>query len=544
MSQVTSQGSSGSSAPLRRRLTTVPTRRSSASATVHKPWPNTLLQLLPFMLLLSWRTFCTAPVIEYVVSAPVIDHVAPALVLSDFLELAVPVDQVVQVPQVQIIEKTALTDQGTQTAESLELHPFVMWHSRREVTSPCRICPPIRVRTPVAEAPGVMGEHVLPALVVKCVAPAAPAPVAEIVAPAPVVTYTAPTPAVDSPPAVTNAASCCSGRVCCSSACRRIRCSSARCDLRSAGPCWRCACSRHRARGADASRRLRRHAHGDPQRLPPVRAEDSRCPTAGTQRPYSSRGLGTFSARTLAGRGARYLLSQCCTFSARHQEGQEGQAQALMWTVHELATACPGRYINSGPPPPALLLSFVICGRRVFPEVRRWHLRRLARQRCVAPPRPKGIGECMTEVFTALTFSRRWLHLSRSIRWGLKDRSCHDAVPSTVILRLSFAFSFAFQRACTVCGDPGYFVSVCFETHNRHREGLWRRCVPQWPHLRESRIASNNSPFGFGWSRPHEVLADSRHWSRGPPATPSRNASLSALPRWRSATLRSFVPLC
>ena len=63
---------------------------------------------------------------ECVASALVIDYVAPALVLSDFLEPPVPVDQVVQVPQVRIIEKTALTGQGTQTAESLELLPFVM----------------------------------------------------------------------------------------------------------------------------------------------------------------------------------------------------------------------------------------------------------------------------------------------------------------------------------------------------------------------------------------------------------------------------------
>ena len=202
--------------------------------------------------------------------------------------------------------------------------------------------PPIRVRTPVAEAPGVMGEHVLPAPVVKCVEPAAPAPVAEIVAPAPVVTCTAPTPAVDSPPAVTNAASVCSRRVCSSSACRRIRCSQA--------PAATCAAPAHvdavRARATEhvaqiASRRARRHAYGDPQRLPPLRAEASRCPTAGTQRLYLSGGLGTFSTRTLAGRGARYLLNPCA-FSARDQEGQEGQAQALMWTVHELATACPG----------------------------------------------------------------------------------------------------------------------------------------------------------------------------------------------------------
>ena len=67
-----------------------------------------------------------APVNECVASALVIDYVAPALMLSDFLEPPVPVDQVVQVPEVRIIRKTALTGQGTQTAESLELLPFVM----------------------------------------------------------------------------------------------------------------------------------------------------------------------------------------------------------------------------------------------------------------------------------------------------------------------------------------------------------------------------------------------------------------------------------
>ena len=57
-----------------------------------------------------------------------IEHVAPTLVLSDFLEPPVPVVQVVQVPQVQFIDKTveahvSLSGQGTQTSRSLAPAP-------------------------------------------------------------------------------------------------------------------------------------------------------------------------------------------------------------------------------------------------------------------------------------------------------------------------------------------------------------------------------------------------------------------------------------
>ena len=40
------------------------------------------------------------------------------------------------------------------------------------------------------------------------------------------------------------------------------------------------------------------------------------------------------------------------------------------------------------------------------------------------------------------------------------------------------------QRARHVRGDPGWFVSVCFGTHNGLREGLMQRCVAQSFHLR------------------------------------------------------------
>ena len=77
-----------------------------------------------------------APVIEYVASASVnkfvasasvIEYVAPTPVIT-LLEPPVPVVHVVQVPQVQIIEKTleflvVQTAQWTRTPESLETVP-------------------------------------------------------------------------------------------------------------------------------------------------------------------------------------------------------------------------------------------------------------------------------------------------------------------------------------------------------------------------------------------------------------------------------------
>ena len=61
---------------------------------------------------------------------------------------------------------------------------------------PAESVPPLRVTTPVVEAPLVMVEHVQPAPVVDLVAPEAPATVAEYVAPAPVVTCAAPAPVI------------------------------------------------------------------------------------------------------------------------------------------------------------------------------------------------------------------------------------------------------------------------------------------------------------------------------------------------------------
>ena len=49
------------------------------------------------------------------------------------------------------------------------------------------------------------------------------------------------------------------------------------------------------------------------------------------------------------------------------------------------------------------------------------------------------------------------------------------------------------QRARQVRGDPGWFVSVCFETHNGRRDGLMQRCVAQSSHLR--RVAKPLSLF-------------------------------------------------
>ena len=45
--------------------------------------------------------------------------------------------------------------------------------------------------------------------------------------------------------------------------------------------------------------------------------------------------MGKSAAQELLLEGAR---AQACL-----QEGRDGQAQALMWTVYEMATACPGR---------------------------------------------------------------------------------------------------------------------------------------------------------------------------------------------------------
>ena len=183
--------------------------------------------------------FAPAPVNEYVASALVIDYVAPALVLSDFLEPRVPVDQVVQVPEVRIIEKTALTGQGTQTAESLELLPFVMWLLRRLWTwwrrghlsmlnlslryvwgrPPKRWCDgrarPTCSRGQVCQASstGSRGWN-------RCSSARRDL-------------HSADSRGRFSASRDLRGVGF-SGRVCCSSACRQIRCSSARCDLRSA----------------------------------------------------------------------------------------------------------------------------------------------------------------------------------------------------------------------------------------------------------------------------------------------------------------------
>ena len=121
-----------------------------------------------------------------------------------------PVVQVVQVPQVQMIENMAetpdiLSGQDAKTSESLEIAPAQ--HANFAETLdlaglgsplPAEYRPPFCVTTPVAEALVVMAEHVLPAPVFEFVAPAAPVFMTEHVAPAPFVTYTAPAPMVDS----------------------------------------------------------------------------------------------------------------------------------------------------------------------------------------------------------------------------------------------------------------------------------------------------------------------------------------------------------
>ena len=110
----------------------------------------------------------TAPalVVEYIIPAPALsvhaalarthEYVAHALVFTDlafFLEPLVPVVQVVQDPQVQLIEEIVVIEEiqsapGTQTSESLGTIPArqvtfsgILENGGGGVTSLCRTCP-------------------------------------------------------------------------------------------------------------------------------------------------------------------------------------------------------------------------------------------------------------------------------------------------------------------------------------------------------------------------------------------------------------------
>ena len=150
-------------------------------------------------------------------STPATTFAATAAPAPDHLELPVPVVHVVQSLQVQFFDTVvetpvSLTVQGTQTSTSLgpaPVRPMKLAETMKEVEIEPPLSavsiPPLRVATPVVDAPNVMVEHVLPAasvapapaptcatpaLVDDCVAPvlavfyAAPAPVVEHVAPA------------------------------------------------------------------------------------------------------------------------------------------------------------------------------------------------------------------------------------------------------------------------------------------------------------------------------------------------------------------------
>ena len=113
-----------------------------------------------------------------------------APVLADLQEPPVPIVQIVQVPQVQTIENIVeipeiLSAQGTQTSESLGPAPVrrVRFADTVDIVEfepplPAEYVPPMRVTTPVVEAPPVVNLHPWP-----------------YVAPTPVETYEAPTPA-------------------------------------------------------------------------------------------------------------------------------------------------------------------------------------------------------------------------------------------------------------------------------------------------------------------------------------------------------------
>ena len=142
-----------------------------------------------------------APVTESMAFALVIEYVAPAPVLSDFLEPTVPVVQVAQVLHLQLFEKTVVipeiqSGQGAQTAECLETAPlrhvtFAETVEVREVGSvlPAVSAPAMHVTTPVVDTPPCVVEHAQPDPVIEFADPASAMTYAEH---APVDEYSAP----------------------------------------------------------------------------------------------------------------------------------------------------------------------------------------------------------------------------------------------------------------------------------------------------------------------------------------------------------------
>ena len=136
-------------------------------------------------------------------AAPRTEYVAPAPVLADLQEPPLPNIQVVQVPQVQIMEKTVeipeiQTNQDTRTSECLGAHVRRVNFADTVV----EYVQPVQVVEFVAPAPAVSFET--PTTMVEYVTPApavtntAPAPVVEYVASAPAVTHVAPASVVGS----------------------------------------------------------------------------------------------------------------------------------------------------------------------------------------------------------------------------------------------------------------------------------------------------------------------------------------------------------
>ena len=154
-------------------------------------------------------------------SAHVIEFVAPAPVTT-LLEPPVPVGHIVQVPQVQVVQKTTETPQlqiiakfvetpeirsvqGPQTSVSLGHAPIRPMKDADivdvvEVNSPlpAKSAPLVCVAAHVVDVPPVALERAQPAPVINYVAPgpavalaAAPAPLVEDIAPTPAVTYAA-----------------------------------------------------------------------------------------------------------------------------------------------------------------------------------------------------------------------------------------------------------------------------------------------------------------------------------------------------------------
>ena len=146
-----------------------------------------------------------APTVAYrahAAPAPVVEYDAPALTVATSPLVDVPVVQVVQVPQVQVVEKTIeipqlqtiekfvdipeiQTVQSTQYSENLETPAEIVEGVEFGPPLPAESAPPMFATAPTVEPPRVVVEYI------------EPSPVVEYVAPAPAVTYAALAPVVE-----------------------------------------------------------------------------------------------------------------------------------------------------------------------------------------------------------------------------------------------------------------------------------------------------------------------------------------------------------